>query len=442
MYAFLSHDRLLTTLEVWTRPPRMGVPTYRETTIHQGGALHLECQAEGVPTPLLSWVLPNRSVLTSNASSSSRITMDTNATLHISVILPSDRGMYRCVASNPAGAASGSVNIHVSSLPPVIQLPRKEHLLLSPGMPVYAHCTARGAPPPTLRWRIPDGTLVRPSQFLHNIFVLPNGTLHIQKVGPKDAGNYECTASNAVGSDKRIVRVEIEGLAKGEKRQEGVTNDSAKVVIRAKTSSSSLLLNDRNMSTPIHPSHPYSSNRFSPSLPFKGTLSSSHLSSYPHQHNSTNTPAEISKSVAVSPIHVTNTNKSTPSSFSPQSIRPTENSNVSSGFGSNTSYFPADKSRALAVLHPLPVSPFSKACIVSTSPSISTVHHGGDLQLHCSVTGNPPPIIIWRTPSKKLVDRNFRYRQKRNRLHFASWISISIHTHAHMHTYTHVCMYL
>uniref|UniRef100_H3BYL9 Ig-like domain-containing protein n=1 Tax=Tetraodon nigroviridis TaxID=99883 RepID=H3BYL9_TETNG len=276
---FIGRDRSITTLDVWTRPPRMMVPSYRETTIHQGGELHLECRAEGVPAPLHSWVLPDRSVLTSAASSKGHITMDTNATLHISAILPSDRGLYRCVASNSAGAASTSVNIYVSALPPVMQLPKEEHLLLSPGMPLYAHCSARGAPPPTLRWRIPNGTLIRPSQFLHeNLFVLPNGTLHIRKVGPKDFGNYECTASNTVGADKRTVRL-------------------------------------------------------------------------------------------------------------------------------------------------FPISPFTKAHIVSTSPSLTTVHYGRDLQLYCSVTGNPPPIVIWRTPSKKLVDMHFSF-DRRFKVHSDGTLSV------------------
>ncbi|XP_075968123.1 matrix-remodeling-associated protein 5-like [Anarhichas minor] len=278
-HSFIGRDRLLTTLEVWTRPPRMQLASYREATTHQGGEVHLECQADGVPSPLLSWVLPDRSVLTSTAPSTSRITMDKNGTLHISVTLPSDRGVYRCVASNSAGAASASARVHVSSLPPVIQQPREEHLLLFPGWPVYAHCSARGAPPPTLRWRIPDGTLVRPSQFLHgNLFVLPNGTLHIRGVGPKDSGNYECTASNAVGADKRTVRVEIEGGA-------------------------------------------------------------------------------------------------------------------------------------------------SKAQIVSTSPSITAVHYGVFLQLHCSVTGNPSPIIVWRTPNRKLVDMHFSF-DRRLKVHTNGTLSV------------------
>uniref|UniRef100_A0A668RPV7 Ig-like domain-containing protein n=1 Tax=Oreochromis aureus TaxID=47969 RepID=A0A668RPV7_OREAU len=198
--------------------------------------VHLECQADGVPAPLLSWVL-----------------VDTNGTLHISVTLPSDRGVYRCVASNSAGAASTSVRVHVSSLPPVIQQPREEHLLLSPGRPVYAHCSARGAPPPTLRWRIPDGTLVRPSQFLHgNLFVLTNGTLHIRKVGPKDSGSYECTASNAVGTDKRTVKLKIEGGAEGERRQGEVRHEGEKAVATERPPSSSSLINDTGLSISNH----------------------------------------------------------------------------------------------------------------------------------------------------------------------------------------------
>ncbi|XP_068602568.1 matrix-remodeling-associated protein 5-like [Brachionichthys hirsutus] len=389
--SFLGRDRILTTLEVWTRPPRMHFPSYREATIHQGGEVHLDCQADGVPTPLLSWVLPDRSLLTSTAPSTSRITMDANGTLHVPVTLQSDRGVYRCVASNSAGAASASVRLHVSSLPPVIQLPREEHLLLSLGRPVYAHCSARGAPPPTLRWRIPDGTLVRPSQFLHdNLFVLPNGTLHIRGVGPKDTGNYECTASNAVGADKRTVRVEIE--------EEGRRQDVA-----VKSSSSSLS-EDRALSVASQPSNPYGSQRLSPHSPSGGSRASQLIPTYSHS-------SYIHKpSPTVSITQLTNINRANPSPLSPPSTGPRVNSQVSPIIINNTrATSPSDKSKASAVSHPFPISPFSKARIVSSSPSFNPIQHGDRLQLHCSATGNPPPIIIWRTPNRKLVDVNFSF---------------------------------
>ncbi|XP_032384924.1 immunoglobulin superfamily member 10 isoform X2 [Etheostoma spectabile] len=417
---FLGRDRLLTTLEVWTRPPRMQLASYREATIHQGGDVHLECLADGVPKPLLSWVLPDRSVLTSAAPSTSRITMDTNGTLHMSVTLPRDRGVYRCVASNSAGAASASVRVYVSSLPPVIQQPREEHLLLSLGRPVYAHCSARGAPPPTLRWRIPDGTLVRPSQFLHgNLFVLPNGTLHIRGVGPKDLGNYECTASNAVGADKRTVRVEIEAGAQGEKQQGGARNEEAKAITNVKTPSSSLH-KDRSLSIPKHPSNLFNSTRLSPSSPYDRARSllmspsSSHSSYYPHQTNSSYSPPKVNKTVTAPPTHLTNINKTKLSFLFPPSTVPTNDTKVSPGISNNTGVTSShsDKSRASAALHPLPASPFNKAHIVSVSPFITTVQYGGGLQLHCSVTGYPSPIIIWRTPNRKLVDMHFSFDRR------------------------------
>ncbi|KAM7380654.1 hypothetical protein PAMP_003933 [Pampus punctatissimus] len=416
-HSFLGRDRLLTTLEVWTRPPRMQLASYRETTIHQGGELHLECRANGVPTPLLSWVLPDRSVLISTAPSNSRITMDTNGTLHILVTSPSDRGMYRCVASNSAGAASASVRVHVSLLPPVIQQPREEHLLLSPGMSVYVHCSARGAPSPTLRWRMPDGTLVRPSQFLHgNLFVLPNGTLHIRKVGPQDSGNYECTASNAVGTNKRTVKVEVQGGGEGDRREGVARNERTKAVSTENLSPESSLLQDKTLSNPSYPSKPFNTSRLSPLSPSdrsRSTPSSFHSTFHLYQNNSTNSPPKISKTVTVFPTH-TNFNRTKLASLSPPSTVPANNNKILSGIVNNTSITsssPSDK-RGSAVLHSLPVSPFSKARIVFTSPSITTVHYGDNLQLHCSVTGNPSPIIIWRTPSRKLVDMHFSFDRR------------------------------
>ncbi|KAK5623994.1 hypothetical protein CRENBAI_021884 [Crenichthys baileyi] len=394
--SFLGRDRLLTMLEVRTRPPHMQLMTYREVTIHQGGQVHLECKADGVPAPLLSWVLPNRSTLTSTVTSSNRISMDTNGTLHISVTLPTDRGVYRCVASNSAGKATASVRLHVSLLPPVIQQPREEHLLFAVGWPVYAHCTARGAPTPTLRWRIPDGTLVRPSQFLHgNLFVLPNGTLHIRNVGSKEAGSYECTASNAVGTSWRTVRVEV---------QDGEAKDK-------KTSNSSSFNKARTSVIPSQPSDAFSPTKFSsvnPSDRFRN------LSISPSPFNSSsNSSLKINKTVKAYPLHFYDIKKANPFSvFSPSTV-PTNNTKVSPSVNNTrvTSSFLAEL-KTSAVLQPQPVSPFTKARIVSTSPSISTVNYGGTLNLNCSVTGHPTPTIIWRTPSRKLVDMHYSFDQR------------------------------
>ncbi|XP_061736116.1 matrix-remodeling-associated protein 5-like [Nerophis ophidion] len=379
VHNFLGRDRLLTTLEVWTRPPRMQLAGYREFSVQQGGEAHLDCHASGVPAPLLSWVLPDRSVLTSTTNSGNRISLDSNGTLRISSTLPSDRGIYRCVASNSAGAASASVRLHVSSLPPVMEQPAEERLVLALGRPLYADCFARRDPPPTLRWRLPDGTVVQPSQFLHgNLFVLPNGTLHIRKVGPKDVGIYECTSTNAVGTDRRTVKVDIKEETDAEKR-EGTTFTSG--FLKNRSSYQSIALD----STPLLPSH---GSRNGP-----GT--GSKYSHPPRRPASVDSASKINRTVVPSHSQLTNLTK-TPVVTT-----------VSFGFV-NTS----EKGRASVVLPSMPVTPFSKARIVFSSPSITTVSYGENLQLHCSVTGHPSPIIIWRTPNKKLVDMHFSFDRR------------------------------
>ncbi|XP_038870209.1 matrix-remodeling-associated protein 5-like [Salvelinus namaycush] len=231
-------DRAMVTLEVWSRPPRIQLPNHRDATVHQGGEVRLECRAQGVPVPLLSWVLPDRSVLTPDPNPNPalgthpRVSIFPNGTLRILVAGPADRGLYRCVASNLAGAGSLSVRLHVSSLPPAIQEPREERVTRPAGLPLYAQCSARGAPAPSIRWRTPDGTFLFPSQFLNgNLFVLPNATLLIRKLATKDSGSYECLATNAVGGDKRTVRVEVTGDGGGGEARILSTSPSSSIVI-------------------------------------------------------------------------------------------------------------------------------------------------------------------------------------------------------------------
>ncbi|KAM4560754.1 matrix-remodeling-associated protein 5-like [Fundulus diaphanus] len=406
--SFLGRDRLITSLEVWTRPPHMQLMTYREVTVSQGGQVQLECQADGVPAPLLSWVLPNRSTFTSSSTFSNRIRVDKNGTLNILVALPTDRGLYRCVASNSVGAASASVRLYVSSLPPAIQQPREEHLVLAVGSPLYAHCSARGSPKLTLRWRIPDGTLVRPSQFLHgNLFVLPNGTLHIRSAGSKDAGSYECTASNAVGTSKRTVSVEVQH---GEAKEKKTSNSSS-----FNKASSSVI--------PSQPSDAFSLTKLSPVNPSDRSRS---LSISPSPFNSSsNSAPKINKTVKAYPSHFANIKKADPFSvFSPSTV-PTNTTKVSPSVNNTrvtSSSFP-DGRKKTSVLHPQPVSPFTKARIVSTSPSTPTVNYGTTLNLYCSVTGHPAPTIIWRTPTKKLVDMNYSF-DRRLKVHPNSTLSV------------------
>jgi len=63
--------------------------------------------------------------------------------------------------------------------------------MVQTGMSVYVHCSAKGEPEPALKWTIPAGVHVKPSQFLgRRLFVFPNGTLYVKNVELADGGRY------------------------------------------------------------------------------------------------------------------------------------------------------------------------------------------------------------------------------------------------------------
>lgn len=60
---------------------------------------------------------------------------------------------------------------------------------IQPGRSVYVHCSVKGEPVPALKWMLPGGGHVKPSQFLgRRLFVFPNGTLYVKNIIPADTG--------------------------------------------------------------------------------------------------------------------------------------------------------------------------------------------------------------------------------------------------------------
>ncbi|KAL0185091.1 hypothetical protein M9458_020787 [Cirrhinus mrigala] len=257
-------DKMMVTLVVLAHAPKMMLPRHKDVTVYLGNSALLECQAQGLPFPNISWVLPDRSVVRAVSNSEQKIMLFTNGTLLVRNTNYLDKGVYKCIASNAAGADMLSVRLQISALPPTIQEQFWENYTIPDGQSAFMHCTAKGSPGPTIRWVTFTGAQLRPSQFINgNLFVFPNGTLFIRNPTEKDSGNYECVAVNSVGVAKRTVNLQLK----------------------------------RNSTT---------------------------------------------------------------------------------------------------------------AKIMSTSAHSTDVHYGGLLSLNCSATGSPSPRIIWRTPSKKLVDAYYR----------------------------------
>ncbi|XP_075855701.1 matrix-remodeling-associated protein 5 [Microcebus murinus] len=207
-------DRMAVLLSVTVQQPQILASHYQDVTVYLGDTIAMECLAKGTPAPQISWIFPDRRVWQTVSPVEARVTLHENRTLSIKDASFSDRGVYKCVASNAAGADSLAIRLHVAALPPVIQQEKAENISLPPGLSVHIHCTAKAAPLPSVRWVLWDGTHVRPSQFLRgNLFVFPNGTLYIRNLAPKDSGRYECVAANLVGSARRTVQLTVQRAA-------------------------------------------------------------------------------------------------------------------------------------------------------------------------------------------------------------------------------------
>lgn len=207
-------DKMAVNLVVLSQHPRVLQPRQRDITVHLGGKVDLDCIVEGHPTPRVTWVLPSHVHMAAaplGVAPQQRVAILSNGTLQISQAAITDRGIYKCIGSSAAGADTVSVRLYVSALPPVIQPKQHENITLSEGSNAYIHCTATGSPPPVIRWITPDGLQLAASQFVTggNIIVFPNGTLYIRRLGPENAGRYECSASSTVASSSKTVILSI-----------------------------------------------------------------------------------------------------------------------------------------------------------------------------------------------------------------------------------------
>ncbi|NXI24388.1 HMCN2 protein, partial [Sterrhoptilus dennistouni] len=116
-----------------------------------------------------------------------------------------DVGQYRCVAENDVGTAAKVVTLVLQSAPVVTVTPAEVRVCA--GQQVLLHCVVSGKPTPSMEWQrdgepLPKGPHTR---------VLPNATLFLPSVTPRDAGSYSCLARNALGSAVAYSSLDVQG---------------------------------------------------------------------------------------------------------------------------------------------------------------------------------------------------------------------------------------
>uniref|UniRef100_A0A8D3BS04 Immunoglobulin superfamily, member 10 n=1 Tax=Scophthalmus maximus TaxID=52904 RepID=A0A8D3BS04_SCOMX len=194
-------DKLLVTLSVVAYPSRILEPKLREIKSHAGNTVEMKCKAEGRPTPVISWIMANRTQVRSQNTEKERVSVSAEGTLVIEHVSVYDRGHYKCIASNPAGADTATVRLQVVAAPPGIMEGKRQQLTVSVS-----------SPQPAIHWVHHDGTMLQSNRPVSDtrILVYKNGTLHIKDATPADSGKYECIATSSTGSERRVVTLAVE----------------------------------------------------------------------------------------------------------------------------------------------------------------------------------------------------------------------------------------
>ncbi|KAG9348156.1 hypothetical protein JZ751_001891 [Albula glossodonta] len=204
-------DKLLVTLSVVSYPSRILEPKVRDIKSHTGDTVEIKCRADGRPAPIISWILANRTQVRGYNTDRGRVSVSADGTLVIQHVTVYDRGHYKCIASNPAGADTATVRLQVVAAPPGILEEKRQQVKAEIGHFLQLPCTAQGSPQPTVHWVLYDGTVVRPlSDRGHRVFVFSNGTLLLRSLAISDSGKYECIATSSTGSERRVVTLTVE----------------------------------------------------------------------------------------------------------------------------------------------------------------------------------------------------------------------------------------
>ncbi|XP_068165626.1 matrix-remodeling-associated protein 5 [Antennarius striatus] len=346
--------------------PRIIKKKFQTFIAKAGTDFQLPCVAEGEPMPFLSWSKVTKEASIAQFSLAQRFEIHPNGSLVIRNTQPTDGGQYLCTALNQYGTDKMLVNLEVLSHPPRILHPQQRNIAVPLGGNVDLECTVEGHPLPQTTWVLPNHAHMAAAPMdvapLQRVSIWSNGTLRINRATYTDGGIYKCITSSAAGTDTASVHLQVSALPP---------------VIR-QTQSENYTLQE-------------------------GSPASIHCSA-------TGAPQPVIRWTTPDGAQLTASEFVTGHNLIvfPNGTLYIHRLGLGNGgrYECSASNVVAS-SRRTVILNVKRTS--AKASITSSSPQRTDVTYGGRLLLNCVATGAPEPRIIWRTPSKKLVDSQYSF---------------------------------
>uniref|UniRef100_A0A673IBQ3 Hemicentin-1 n=1 Tax=Sinocyclocheilus rhinocerous TaxID=307959 RepID=A0A673IBQ3_9TELE len=183
-------------LQVYVRPS-ISSSVQNEETVTRGGDMTLQCEADGVPRPAISWMKDGRPLSTGRRAQ----ILNEGRLLRIQDAQVADTGRYTCIAVNVAGQADRKYDVSVHVPPTILgqtQVPENVSVVVK--NPVVLTCEASGMPPPSITW-LKDGQPISTSS---SVWVISGGRgLRLMHAASEDAGRYTCIVSNSAGEERK-----------------------------------------------------------------------------------------------------------------------------------------------------------------------------------------------------------------------------------------------
>lgn len=148
----------------------------KDQTIREGQPVNFRCKITGKPMPTIKWQKGDKVIKPSKYFQ--MVKEGDYYNLKISEAFPEDEGVYKCVATNPAGTVTVQANLRV--LAPEAQdvlpsLTPMKDVIVTEGSPAQFKTTVSGKPKPTIQW-LREGFLIPESPDFQvsiiNVFII------------------------------------------------------------------------------------------------------------------------------------------------------------------------------------------------------------------------------------------------------------------------------
>ncbi|KAJ7994163.1 hypothetical protein DPEC_G00263060 [Dallia pectoralis] len=191
-------------LEVGAAPVFTKTPV--DVAADVGEKVTLACVARGFPLPTVTWHREDgRAIVAKADSNGGFVQLDAERLLIHSVWLDDD-GLYFCEAKNQFGSIRSEARVTVGGLEPPLLANGAPKITTGIGQSLSLPCMLLdGIPLPERNWTHNGNEL----KLSGRMFRKSDGSLHIARALPEDAGTYVCTAVNIAGSVNISVSLEV-----------------------------------------------------------------------------------------------------------------------------------------------------------------------------------------------------------------------------------------